>query len=244
MKVNFLGIPIDALTMEETVQRIDNAISTGQNLSHVVLNAGKVVMMQKDRSLFESVISCDLINADGHSIVWAARFLGEKIPERVTGVDLMQALVEMAYKRDYKCYFFGAKEEVVKKMVNIYSEKYGPQIVAGYRNGYYSEEEERSIAENISDNNTNILFVAISSPKKEKFLYNNRDLLKDVNFTMGVGGSFDVISGYIKRAPLWMQRIGMEWFHRFLQEPARMWKRYLIGNFQFLWIILKEKFKK
>jgi len=243
MKIDFLGIPVDAITIKETVARIDKAVSNNENLNHVVINAGKVVMMEKDRALYNSVIKCDIINADGQSIVWAAGFLGKKIPERVAGVDLMQELVRLAFEKRYRCYFFGAKEEVVKKVVEVYTEKYGPEIIAGYRNGYFKKEEELLIAQRIADSGTQFLFVAITSPVKEIFLSDHREILKRVNFTMGVGGTFDVISGYTKRAPLWMQRSGMEWFYRFLQEPCRMWKRYIIGNFRFIMIILREKFK-
>jgi len=230
--------------MQETVDRIDLAIKNDHHINHVVINAAKVVMMQKDRELFNKVVSCDIINADGQSIVWASRFLGERIPERVAGADLMQELVKLAYKNKYKCFFFGAREEVVKKIVDFYTEEYGPEIIAGYRNGYYSEEEEHSIAEDIAGRSTQILFVAITSPRKEIFLYEHREILNKVNFTMGVGGTFDVIAGFKQRAPRWIQKLGMEWFYRFLQEPGRMWKRYLYGNMRFIWLVIKEKLKR
>jgi len=244
MRIDFLGIPVDALTMEETVALVDRAIQNGDHINHVVINAGKVVMMQNNHQLFDSITSCDIINADGQSIVWAARLLGQKIPERVTGADLMQELMKLAYNQKYKCFFFGAKEEVVKKVSDIYRSKYGPEIIAGYRNGYYSKEEEQSIAEDIARCGTQLLFVAITSPKKENFLHEYRDVLNDVNFTMGVGGTFDVIAEVMKRAPLWMQKTGLEWFYRFVQEPSRMWRRYLIGNLQFVCLVLKEIFRK
>src|SRR5512133_337644 len=117
MKVDFLGIPVDSHTMEETIARIDEAIRANEHISHVVINAGKVVSMMKDQELFNSVLSCDIINADGQSIVWAARFLGKKLPGRVAGIDLMQELVKLAAKRKYKCFFLGAREEVVRKVV-------------------------------------------------------------------------------------------------------------------------------
>ncbi len=243
-RVNFLGIPIDALTMKETIGQIDQAIQQGRRINHVVVNAGKVVSMQTDKQLFESVVTCDLINADGQSIVWASRFLGGYLPERVAGADLMQQLVGLAAQRNYKCFFLGAKEEIVKKVVDIYTAQYGPGIIAGYRNGYFSKEQEPEVAKQISDSGAQLLFVAITSPKKENFMYAYRDLLARVNFTMGVGGTFDVIAGYTKRAPVWMQQIGMEWFYRFLQEPGRMWKRYLVGNSKFIALVMKEKFRK
>jgi N-acetylglucosaminyldiphosphoundecaprenol N-acetyl-beta-D-mannosaminyltransferase len=241
MRIDFLGIPVDSMTMEETINRIDDAVKNNENINHVVINAGKVVLMSKDKELFDSVVSCDIINADGQSIVWAARFLGKKIPERIAGIDLMQELMELAYRRDYKCFFFGAREEVVKKVVEVYSEKFKPEIIAGYRNGYFSESQEIEIARQIANSGAQLLFVAISSPVKENFLFKYKDLLKEVNFTMGVGGSFDVVAGITQRAPKWMQEIGMEWFYRFSQEPGRMWKRYLVGNTTFIWQVFREK---
>ena len=244
MKIDFLGIPIDALTMTETIALINDGICSNKRINHVAINAGKVVSMQNDNELFESVVSCDLINADGQSIVWAARFLGKHLPERVSGADLMQHLVKLAYEKGYKCFFLGAKEEVVKKVVDIYKMKYGTSIVAGYRNGYFAVEEEISIATQIADSGAQLLFVAITSPRKENFMYNHRKILSSVNFTMGVGGTFDVVSGITKRAPIWMQKIGMEWFYRLIQEPERMWYRYLIGNSKFIWIVIKKKFNQ
>jgi N-acetylglucosaminyldiphosphoundecaprenol N-acetyl-beta-D-mannosaminyltransferase len=243
MRIDFLGIPVDALTMEDTIKRIDEAIQAERPVNHVVINAGKVVSMQTDRELYNSVVTCDLINADGQSIVWAARFLGKKLPGRVAGVDLMQELVKLASERKYKCFFLGAKEEVVKKVVNIYSSKYGPEIIAGYRNGYFTGAEEPELARQIADSGAQLLFVAISSPKKENFLFKYKGVLKKVYFTMGVGGSFDVVAGITKRAPRWLQKIGMEWFYRFIQEPKKMWRRYLIGNVKFIWLVIRERLK-
>jgi N-acetylglucosaminyldiphosphoundecaprenol N-acetyl-beta-D-mannosaminyltransferase len=135
----------------------------------------------------------------------------------------------------------GAKLEVVKMVVDIFAKKYGTSIIAGYCDGYFSKAEETRVAKQIAESGAQLLFVAISSPHKENFLYENREILSGVNFTMGVGGSFDVIAGYTKRAPIWMQKIGLEWFYRFIQEPKRMWKRYIYGNSKFVQIVIKEK---
>ena len=243
MKIDFLGIPVDSLTMEETVNLIDEAIKNNEHINHVVINAGKVVSMTEDKELFKSVVSCDIINADGQSIVWAARFLGKKIPGRVAGVDLMQELIELSFARGYKCFFLGAKEEVVKKVVDTYSQKFSPGIIAGYRNGYFTEEEEPLIASHIAASGAHLLFVAITSPKKENFLFKYKETLKSINFTMGVGGTFDIIAGITKRAPKWIQNAGMEWFYRFAQEPGRMWRRYLEGNSRFIMLVLKERIR-
>lgn len=243
MKVDFLGIPVDSHTMGETIERIDEAIRSNEHINHVVINAGKVVSMMKDKDLYNSVLSCDIINADGQSIVWAARFLGKKVPERVAGVDLMQELIKLAAAKGYKCFFLGAREEVVKAVVERYTREYGSAIIAGYRNGYFTEQEEPEVARQIAGSGAHMLFVAITSPKKEKFLYKYEDVLRKVNFTMGVGGTFDIVAGITKRAPKWMQNIGMEWFVRLAQEPGRMWKRYLVGNTTFIYLVIREKIR-
>tara|TARA_R110002096_G_scaffold341890_6_gene534784 strand:+ start:1586 stop:2335 length:750 start_codon:yes stop_codon:yes gene_type:complete len=241
-RIDILNVTIDNLNMQETLQVVDNIISNGEQLHHVVVNAGKIVAMQTDLQLRLSVNESDLINADGQAVVWASKVLGKPLKERVAGIDLMIELVKLAHHNNYKIFFFGAKETIVKEVVKKYSEEFSPKIIAGYRNGYFKKEEEQNIARQISDSGANILFVAISSPTKENFLYENKELLKKINFIMGVGGSFDVVSGKVKRAPIWMQKNGLEWFYRFAQEPKRMWKRYLIGNSKFIALVLKEKF--
>jgi N-acetylglucosaminyldiphosphoundecaprenol N-acetyl-beta-D-mannosaminyltransferase len=242
-RVDILGTPIDNMTMDETIQLIANAIDGNQRLSHTVVNAGKIVLMHKDPQLKESVVTADIINADGQGVVWASRFLGQPIVERVTGIDLMDKLVELAYRKRYKIFFFGAKDHVLNSVVQHYASRYSYNIIAGYRNGYFKKTEERGIAQQIADSGANMLFVAITSPLKEKFLYENRDLLSKVNFTMGVGGSFDVVAGYVKRAPLWMQHNGLEWLYRVYQEPKRMFKRYLVGNWKFIVLVLRHRFR-
>ena len=241
-KIDFLGIPIAAVTMQETLDKIEKCIQTNQQIHHSVVNAGKIVLMQKDKKLEESVLEADLINADGQAVVWAANFLRKPLPMRVAGIDLMESLVKKSFEKGYKCFFFGASENVVTNVVGKYSKVYSKSIIAGYRNGFFNASEEKDIVEEIIRSEANILFVAISSPKKEFFLNKFKLQLKNVNFIMGVGGSFDVISGDIKRAPVFMQKIGLEWFYRFIQEPRRMWKRYLIGNTKFIYLVLKNKF--
>jgi len=234
---------MDNLSMEETLDIVNKSIQQGEHIHHSVVNAGKIVLMQKDIQLRESVNNADIINADGQAVVWASKVLNQPIKERVAGIDLMENLVELAHEKGYKIYCLGAKEEIVSKVIQDYKKKYSDNLFAGYRNGYFFKEEEREIAKDIAQSGANILFVAISSPKKENFLYENRKLLSKVCFIMGVGGSFDVIAGKVKRAPLWMQNYGLEWFYRFLQEPKRMWKRYLVGNSKFIFLVLREKFR-
>lgn len=241
-RITILNSPVDVLTMDETLARVEQAILQRSPLQHVVVNAAKLVNMRKDEKLRQSVVSSDVINADGQSVVWASRFLRKPLPERVAGIDLMQRIVELSARNNYRIFFFGAKEEVVSKVAEMYSQQYSSGIIAGYRNGYFSKDEEPAIAQQIADSKADVLFVAISSPKKEIFLNTYRELLQ-IPFVMGVGGSFDVVAGLTKRAPQWMQNTGLEWFYRFLQEPRRLWKRYLVTNSLFLYYVLKEKMR-
>lgn len=239
-RVNILNCPIDNISMIETLSIIRSSILEKRSIKHVVVNAAKLVYMQKDKELYNAVVSSDIINVDGQSIVWASKFLGTPLRERVAGIDLMQNLVEMAFNEKFKIYFLGAEDEIVKKVVGHYSNKYSPSVIAGYQHGYFNSEEEENIASKINTSKAEILFLAITSPKKEIFLEKYKNTI-NVPFIMGVGGSFDVIAGKTKRAPKWMQKYGLEWFYRVIQEPGRMWKRYLITNTLFIYKIIQQK---
>ncbi|MGD9581126.1 MAG: WecB/TagA/CpsF family glycosyltransferase [Vampirovibrionia bacterium] len=238
-RINFFGALIDPLTMNETLNKVSEIIETKTITQHVVVNVAKLVFMQKDENLKNIVNSCDLINADGAGIVFGAKLLGVNIPERVAGIDLMENIVKMSSEKGYSIYFLGAQEEIITKVISKYKAIYPNLKVAGYRNGYYTEQEELTIAENIRDSKADVLFVAISSPKKEIFLNKYLNIM-NVPFVMGVGGSFDVVAGKVSRSPVFMQKLGLEWFYRLIQEPRRMWKRYLVTNSIFLYILMKS----
>jgi N-acetylglucosaminyldiphosphoundecaprenol N-acetyl-beta-D-mannosaminyltransferase len=154
----------------------------------------------------------------------------------------MENLIRLAHEKNYSCFFLGSKQEVVKNVVSYYSVKYSEKIIAGFRDGYFDEKDEKDIIKKIKESDAEFLFVAITSPKKEIFLNKYKNELKNINLIMGVGGSFDVIAGIIRRAPKYIQDLGLEWFYRFIQEPKRMWRRYLIGNFKFVILVFKAKF--
>jgi N-acetylglucosaminyldiphosphoundecaprenol N-acetyl-beta-D-mannosaminyltransferase len=238
--VNIYGCNVASLTMEETLKEAMVLIDKQVYTQHVVLNASKVVLMDEDKRLKNIITNCGLINADGQSIVWASKLLGKPLPERVAGIDLMEELIKRSVEKEYKLYFFGAKETVVQTVVKHYKDLYPSLKIVGCRNGYFNDEDEEGIVEDIRASNADILFVAFSSPKKEYWLSKYGERL-NVPFVMGVGGSFDVVASVTKRAPKWMQKVGLEWFYRFSQEPKRMWKRYLVGNTKFLYLTLKEK---
>lgn len=241
-RVKFLNTFVDALTMEETLERIQEYIENKDCVQHVVINAGKVNLMQQDEELTKIINECPLINADGQSIVWGSKILGNPLPERVAGIDIFTELVKISAKNGYKPYFFGAKEEVVSEVVRKFKKEYPSLEVAGYRNGYFKDEEAKIIAEDIRNSGADILFVAFSSPMKEFWIKEHMNIMQ-VPFAMGVGGSFDVVAGKTTRAPKWMQRCGLEWFHRFIQEPRRMFKRYIVGNLKFTAKLIKYRAK-
>ncbi len=241
-RVRFLNTYVDALTMEETLVKIEDSIKNRKCIQHVVINAGKINLMQKNKELTQIINECPIINADGQSIVWGSRILGNTLPERVAGIDIFMELTKISSEKGYRPYFFGATEDVVTEVVRRFKEQYPNLKIAGYRNGYFEDSESKNIAKDIKKSNADILFVAFSSPKKEFWIKEHMEIMK-VPFAMGVGGSFDVIAGKTKRAPGWMQNLGLEWFYRFIQEPRRMFKRYIIGNLKFCTLIIKEKFR-
>ena len=227
--------------MVETVAFIADRIEKKDFLQHVVVNVAKLVNMQKDAELAESVKACDLINIDGMGVVLGARFMGHDIPERVAGVDLFHNLLDMSAEKGFPVFLLGAEEGIVTKTAEKVKELHKGINVVGYHHGYFWDDEE-AVVEQIKASGARLLFVAITSPKKENFINKWQDQL-GVDFVMGVGGTFDVVAGKVKRAPVWMQNYGLEWFYRVMQEPGRMWKRYAETNSKFAWLLLKEKFK-
>jgi N-acetylglucosaminyldiphosphoundecaprenol N-acetyl-beta-D-mannosaminyltransferase len=239
-RITLMGCSIDNLSMEETLQTIEGFIHTGKPHQHVVVNVDKLVKASRDPELRQIINDCALINVDGMPVVWASRLLGKPLKERVAGVDLFEALMRRAGDRGWRVFLLGAQEEVVSKVAATYQHKYPRLVLAGYRNGYWKGElEEAQVVEQIRDARPDLLFVAISSPKKEQFLGRWQAEMK-IPFAMGVGGTFDVAIGHVRRAPVWMQKSGLEWFYRFLQEPRRMFRRYFIEDMAFLRLFIKE----
>ena len=227
-----------ALSMQGTLEIISRRIEENKFTQHTVINVAKFVNMQSDLSLQKAVNACDIINIDGTGLLWGARLLGNDIPERVAGIDLFQELLELSEEQEYPVFFLGAKESVLLEMHLKIKEKHPNLKIADHNHGYFWDNEQE-VVDKIRNSGAYLLFVAISSPKKEIFINQWKDKL-GVRFVMGVGGSFDVLAGKVKRAPLFMQKIGLEWFYRFLQEPRRMWKRYLVTNIKFVWLLTKS----
>jgi N-acetylglucosaminyldiphosphoundecaprenol N-acetyl-beta-D-mannosaminyltransferase len=236
-RVELFGVEIDALSFAETVERAFTFANSGGTAQHVVLNAAKVVQMEADEDLRSVIARCDLVNADGASVVWASRILGRPLPERVAGIDLFTAIVERAAETGHRVYFLGATDEVLDEMIARFRQRYPALKIAGWHNGYWDDDDDMIDA--VRRARPHFLFLAIPSPRKEFWLNQYLQRL-DVPFVMGVGGSFDVVAGKVRRAPRWAQRIGCEWVYRLCQEPRRMWRRYLHGNTAFIRLTARE----
>lgn len=237
--VDIFGLPVSRVTLEELLQMAHECIKSNSRLFLGVVNVAKIVKARSDYQLRQSLVQADLILADGLPIVWLSRMLGDPLPERIAGIDIMYEMLQQANENHYSVYFLGAKREVLQNVIRTVQRDYPGVRIAGYRDGYFDRTQERSVAESIRNSRADILFVAISSPKKENFLREWRNCI-NVPVCHGVGGSFDVLAGLTKRAPLWMQKYGMEWFYRLVQEPRRMWRRYLITNTIFVILSFEE----
>jgi len=230
---------MDIATMQETVNIIGDRIEARQFTQHVVVNVAKLVNMQTDSVLHSSIRACDIVNIDGMGVVWGARLLGHAVPERVAGVDLFDRLLQMAAARELPVFLLGATDEVVARTAAVVTLRYPELRIAGHHHGYFWD-DEGGMVETIRKSGAKLLFVAITSPKKESFINRWQDRL-GVDFVMGVGGTFDVVAGKVRRAPQWMQRHGLEWAYRVIQEPRRMWKRYFVTNNRFAVMLLRAR---
>jgi N-acetylglucosaminyldiphosphoundecaprenol N-acetyl-beta-D-mannosaminyltransferase len=238
-KQEILGVPIDALTMEEVLDRVDKAIVGRDRLQIGVVNAAKLVNMRRDPTIGADVLSCNLILADGVPVVWASRLLGRPLPERVAGIDLMLGMLRRGNEHGYRVYCLGASKDVLATAVARIATDYSRVCLVGCHHGYFFTQEESGLVAAIADAKPDILLVGMSSPKKERFLARWRDQL-GVPVCHGVGGSFDVLAGKVRRAPLVWQRLGLEWLYRVCQEPRRLWRRYLVTNTLFCAMVLSE----
>ena len=233
------GIPVAAVTMRQVLDVIHDVITKRRTMHIGVINAAKVVNMHRNKMLMEDVLSSDIILADGAAVVWASKILGKPLPERVTGIDLMYGIFEDGNKNNYRVFCLGATEEISKKIAEEIKKHYPNLILAGRKNGYFSKEEEETIANKIKEAKPDVLLVAMTSPMKENFLARWKTVM-NVPIVHGVGGSFDVMAGKVERAPEIWRKLGLEWLYRVKQEPRRLWKRYLVTNTLFIWMLMKE----
>jgi len=238
-RVRFFDLPLDLLDMPETVAAIEAAVERGQPGAHLGLNAANLVAARDDPAYSDDLAAADLVTADGQSVVWGARLYGHAVPERVTGIDLMGALLNAARRHDWGVYLVGAREDVVDALAERLTQD-GIRIV-GWRDGYFGLDAATEVASAVKDSGATLLFVGMPSPAKERFII-GAARPAGVPYSIGVGGSFDVLAGELRRAPGWMQRAGLEWLFRLSQEPGRLFRRYAVTNSRYVALLLGGAF--
>ena len=242
-RCDFLGVPIDCLTLDETVAAAQRAIERRELLQHGCINVAKFVAIGSDPMLADDVRSSHIINADGMGIVWAARLLGIAVPQRVAGIDVMQRMLGLCAANGYRPYFLGARREILCAAIANAQARYPSLAVAGWRDGYFTDEEELRVVATIRSSHADCLFVGMPTPRKERFLARHARIL-GVPFIMGVGGGLDLLAGRVRRAPRFAQALGLEWLFRVAQEPRRLGPRYLKSNAAFAAILAKSLIAK
>lgn len=221
--VSILGVKVARMSMDQVLEWCRIMVEQEKPRHLVTANAEIVYRAYNDPEFARLVEKADLVTADGSGVVWASRLLGSPVPERVSGIDLVNELLVMAEKKGWGVYFLGGQKAVAEKAVLNTLSAHPRLKVCGYRDGYYSQEEEDQVVSNIYKEKAQILLAALGSPKQEAFIQSH---LKELNtpLCIGVGGTFDVLAGVAERAPAWMRDYGLEWLHRLLKSPSR-WRR-------------------
>jgi len=244
MNTNILGTNISKADLGETVSKFSEIISGNLKKRICVIPVNCILWAFKDKSLRDIYNSSDMNLADGVPLLWASRLLKNPIKGRVTGLDLLPLFSKVASEKGYTFFFLGAKEGVAEKLEKSLVGKFPGLKVSGYYSpplaDKFSAEENEKIISMINNVKPNVLWVSLTAPKQDMWIYDHIEKL-DVNIAIGVGGAFEVTAGLIKRAPIWMQNNGLEWFFRFLQEPKRLFKRYVIEAPQFIPLVLLQK---
>jgi N-acetylglucosaminyldiphosphoundecaprenol N-acetyl-beta-D-mannosaminyltransferase len=236
-RLRILGVPVDAVDMRETLAWVEDRIATRQPGRHLCVNAANVVRANDDPDYLALLERGDLIGSDGQPFVWAARMLGQPLPERVAGIDLMEQVLRRARASEWRVYLLGGRHHVVTRLAERLRAE-GVQI-AGVRNGYYAPEEEPAVLEEIRRSAADVVFVGMPSPAKERVVVAGPEAT-GVPVCIGVGGSFDVLAGELRRAPVTVQRLGLEWLFRLVQEPRRLFRRYAVTNTRFVALVARE----
>jgi len=234
--VNFHGVPVHALTMGETLGYVQSAMQHRKPLRHVAMNVAKFVKLRDDAELRNDVLNADLIGVDGMGILIGARLQGIKIPERVAGIDLMERVLALCAVEGFRPFFLGATQQVLDLALLNLVKRHPTLQIAGAQHGYFDRASEQRIVEEINRARPDCLFVGMPTPRKERFMAEHGRELQ-VPFVMGVGGGIDILAGHVRRAPGAWQRSGFEWLYRILQEPRRMWRRYLVTNTTYAMIV-------
>ena len=237
MTCTVFGLKIDNVDRREAVQVSEGFLSEDRFHYIVTLNPEGVVIAQENTDFISAVNQADLVVADGSWLVRAIRFLGEDLKERVAGIDLLLDILSLCRDKSFSVYLLGSREDIVSDAKKNLEDRFPGINIAGFHSGYFDREEEIKIIEEIERLKPHLLVVGMGMPKQELWISRHRDL--PVRLAIGVGGSFDVLSGIIPRAPHWMQASGLEWLYRILKDPKRIKRLSFIPEFSLL--VLKSK---
>lgn len=243
MRQRFLNTYVDAISLDGVEAAVMDAIEHRVKKHLVFVNALKTFEIARDPRMGEALSAADFILADGVPVLWASRLLGRPLPGRVNGTDLFERLLARAAEKGKSVFLLGATQEALDALVQTLRTRFPTLNIAGARNGYFSDEHDEEVIACINRSNADMLFLGFSSPKKELWAYKHKGRIT-VPIIQGVGGSFDVVAGIIPRAPVWMQRWGLEWLDRVIKEPRRMFFRYLRSNTSFVLLVLKYWFRE
>ena len=229
-RIEVLHVKIDVVTMKEAVSRVEGFIARKKPHLVVTPNAEMIMMANQDKDFAQIINNADLVVPDGAGVVWAARYNGDSMPERVAGYDLVQNLLMEAAKKKYRIYMLGGAPGIVDKAKKVAEQRYPGVQIVGTRHGFFTKQEESEIVNAIIAKQPDILLVALGVPRQEKWLVDYMEQIK-APVSIGVGGTFDVMAGAVIRAPLWMQNANLEWLHRLLSEPKRAIRMLALPKF-------------
>lgn len=224
--IDIFGVLIDKVDTNSTLERIKEFINGNEAKAVFTPNSEMIMIAKNDPELKNVLNSADLSLGDGIGVVLASRILGRSLPERVTGTDTMMNLFKLGSNGSISFYLFGAAPGVADLAVEKLKEMYPKINIVGTHNGFFNAEEEKNIIQEINELEPDVLIVGLGAPKQEKWIYKNKENLK-VKVCMGLGGSIDIAAGVVKRAPKIFQKLGLEWFHRFMKRPIYRFKRML-----------------
>jgi len=242
-QINFLGVRIDNLTMAEASAQIVTLAQAKESSQVCFVNADCFNIAFADEEYRKTITHAKLVLADGIGVRLAGTLLDQNVRENVNGTDMLPYLCAAIQEAGLGLYLLGGKPGVAKDAGKWISDHYPDLIISGVRDGYFSAEEEPDVLGEITASKAAILLVALGSPRQDKWIAQHRTAM-GVEVLIGVGGLLDFYSGRISRAPAWVRELGMEWFYRFCQEPGRMWRRYFLGNFEFLYHVLQERLRQ
>jgi N-acetylglucosaminyldiphosphoundecaprenol N-acetyl-beta-D-mannosaminyltransferase len=243
-KVNILGVQVSSLTNEELLNTIINSITNKQFSQIAITPTNSIVAAFKEKRISEIYNKAEIVLCDGMPVKWASHFLGTPIKERITGLDVLPNVVKLSSQKNFSIFLLGASPGVGDLLAKVITEQYPNIIITGiYVPPFmkvFSEEENQKMVNAVNASSADIVLVSLTAPKQDIWIAQNRSTLNPAVY-IGIGGAFEVIAGLARRSPIWMQKAGLEWLYRFIQEPKRLFRRYFLEAPIFIPLVIKQK---